>query len=130
MLALDSNVLIRYLVEDDPEQTRIAAEFVETRLSASDPGFVSLVVLCEVAWTLKSGYGFERAQIQDTLRRLSKARQLTFEHGEIVDRALSNGNQDLADVIVHLLGQHHGCLETVTFDRRVARLEGVRLLKS
>ena len=130
MLALDSNILIRYLVEDDPEQTRVAAEFIETQLSASDPGFVSLVVLCEVAWTLRSGYGFERTQVQDTLSRLSKARQLSFEHAEIVDRALSGGGQDAADVIVHALGQLHGCSATVTFDRRFARLEGVHLLKS
>ena len=130
MLALDSNVLIRYLVEDDPEQTRIAAEFVESRLSASEPGFVSLVVLCEVVWTLRSGYGFTRGQMQDALSRLSKARQLTFEHAEIIDRAFSGGGQDPADVIVHAVGQHHGCTATVTFDRRFARLEGVQLLKA
>jgi predicted nucleic-acid-binding protein len=128
LLALDSNVLVRYLVEDDPVQTKIAAQLIETKLSASEPAFVSLVVVCEIAWVLKSGYGFKPAQVRETLMRLSNARQLSFENADIVDRALSEGRHDPADMIIHELGQAHGCSETVTFDRRFAKADGVRLL--
>ena len=128
MLALDSNVLVRYVVEDDPGETKVAAELIESVLSASEPAFVSLVVVCEVAWVLRSGYGFKPAQVRETLSRLSNACQLTFENAEIVDRALSEGRHDPADMIIHELGRAAGCSETVTFDRRFARAEGVRLL--
>ena len=128
MLALDSNVLIRYLVEDDLEQTRIAADFVESRLSPSEPGFVSLIVLCEIAWTLRSGYGFSPVDVRKTLSCLTEAGQLTFEREEIVEAALSQSRFDPADAIIHELGRAAGCSETVTFDRRFARMEGVRVL--
>lgn len=128
MLALDSNVLVRYLVQDDREQTRIAAEFIESRLSSAAPGFVSLIVLCEIAWTLRAGYGFAAAEVRETLVRLSGAGQLAFERQEVVERALSQSQYDVADVIIHELGRAAGCVETVTFDRRFARMDGVRLL--
>jgi predicted nucleic-acid-binding protein len=128
LLALDSNVLVRYLVQDDREQTRIAADFIESRLSSAEPGFVSLIVLCEIAWTLRAGYGFSPAEVRDTLIGLSAAGQLTFEREEIVERALSQSRYDPADVIIHELGRAAGCAATVTFDRRFARMDGVRLL--
>jgi predicted nucleic-acid-binding protein len=128
LLAVDSNVLVRYLVQDDREQTRVAAAFIESRLSSAEPGFVSLIVLCEIAWTLRAGYGFSAADVRGTLIRLSTVGQLAFEREEIVERALSQARFDVADVIIHELGRAAGCAETVTFDRRFAQMDGVRML--
>lgn len=54
MIALDTNVLVRYLAQDDREQARVATRFIEEHLTADDPGFVSTIVLCEIIWVLES----------------------------------------------------------------------------
>ena len=128
MIALDSSVLVRYLTQDDPSQGASAARFLEEELTADRPGFVSVIVLCEVSWVLRRGYRFSRSQVQTALRALLGIRQLTFGDLAFVERAVSSNDQDIADFLIHELGRAAGCAETVTFDRRFARVQGVRLL--
>ena len=127
MLALDSNVLIRYLTADDPAQFELAADLLEKRVSVDEPAFVSVVVLCETAWTLERFYGFGRNRIKDTVRRLLATPQVVFGDEAAVSAALE-AQGDLVDALIHELGRAAGCSETVTFDRRFAQMDGVRLL--
>ncbi len=129
MIAVDSSVLVRYLVQDDPEQARLATNFFEGRLSNERPGFVSAIVLVEMIWVLRRGYRRSAADVSSAIAGLLQARQVHVEHRDAVETALSGGGSDLADRIIHELGRKAGCSETVTFDRRFARLEGVRLLQ-
>lgn len=129
MRALDTNVLLRHLLQDDPVQSPVATRFLSDELSEQEPGFVSIAVLCELIWTLRSAHGADAARIADVVERLLEAKQIVVAGEEVVFAALAL-RHDLADALVHELGRAAGCSETVTFDRRFARLEGVRLLSA
>jgi predicted nucleic-acid-binding protein len=77
---LDTNVLVRYLVEDDGEQGARAAAFIEGVAARDERLFVSDVVVCELVWVLESAYGFGRRSIGQTLHDLVRARQLKLLH--------------------------------------------------
>lgn len=128
MLALDTNVLLRYLTQDDPSQSAVATEFLENRLSARNPGFVSLVVLCEMAWTLRRTYKLSPFQISDIVGRLLAYGQLVIDQRDVVVAALDEKDSDLPDAIIHHLGLQRGCSETVTFDARFAMADRVQRL--
>lgn len=70
MIGLDTNVLVRYIVQDEPAQARSATQLIERVLTPEHPGFVNYVVICELVWVLESAYGFARAQIIPVLRQL------------------------------------------------------------
>ena len=128
MIALDSNVLLRYLTEDDPAQTRQAVTLIEEQLTAEQPGYVSIVVLLETIWVLGSGYRYPAELIERVVSGLLDAAQLHFGERHAIETALAQTGPGLVDRIIHELGRQAGCRETVTFDRRFARLPGVRLL--
>ncbi len=129
MIGLDSNVLLRFVVGDDPEQARAARE-VMAGLTTKEPGFISLVTLVEFAGVLARGYRRSPEQVLDHVEDLLASAELEFEDGETVWRALAQARAgaDLADAIVADTAETFGCTETVTFDRRAARLLGMRLL--
>lgn len=128
MIAVDSSVLVRYLAQDDPDQGRIAARFMEELLSADEPGYVSIGVLIETIWVLRRAYRLEDVHIAAAIQNLLSVTQLRVERRGVVEQVLRSGFRDLADRIIHEPGRRAGCNETVTFDRRYARIEGVRLL--
>lgn len=128
MIALDTNVLVRYLVGDDPIQSSAAATFIESELSDENPGFVSLLVLAELSWVLHRSYGVGTERVAAIIRQLLEVRQITIEKADTVARALDLGLAELADALIHEVGRSAGCSRTVTFDQRFARLEGVERL--
>jgi predicted nucleic-acid-binding protein len=126
MKGLDTNVLVRLLVADDPDQAERAAAHIATHCSTDDPGWINRVVLCELVWVLDRGYGYERDEIADALEKLVAANQIRVEDPSAVWaglRALRAGD-DFADVVIGQTNRAAGCEATVTFDRRAARLEG------
>jgi predicted nucleic-acid-binding protein len=128
MIALDANLLVRYFTGDDSSQAEKAAWLIETDLTPEEPGFISLVTLCEAIWVLEDVYHFDRANVELAITALLDASQIEVEQNELVETALNSVHRDIADVIVHLVGQAHGCSHTLTFDRKFARIEGVELL--
>jgi predicted nucleic-acid-binding protein len=130
MIAIDTNVLVRYLVADDAAQAASARELIEEGLSDEAPGFISLAVLCELAWALGYTYKQSRADIARTIGAFAEVGQLQLEEPEIVRRALAAGNADIADALIHEVGKANGCAKTVTFDKRFAQMSGVELLAS
>ena len=128
MIALDTNVVLRYLVGDDAVQADLAATFLETQLSEGNPGFISLVVVCELVWALTRAYDQPRATVAAALTQLVNTPQLVVESAEVVEAAIGHENADIADAIIHQIGQAAGCAGTVTFDRKFARVKGVVLL--
>ncbi len=126
MVALDTNVVVRILVGDDPVQTKKAERaFVEH--AAGDGIFISLVVLAEVAWVLRAAYEWERPIIHGRLDRFVRTRGVSFEDLELVQAALeeyASGKAELADCLI--VGKARSAGATLlTFDRRLARLPGV-----
>jgi predicted nucleic-acid-binding protein len=123
VIGLDTNVLVRFLVQDDPDQARAAGVLI-AGLTEADPGFVCREVLLELVWVLERAYGLAR-------QGLLEARELVVEGGDRVAVAADRyrkGGAGFADQMVALAGQGAGCRETVTFDRKAAGLPGMRLV--
>ena len=128
MIALDTNVLARYLTDDDDLQSAIARRFIEETLTPARPGFVGLIVLVELAWVLRSSYGASRARVAEVVLGLLGSAQLVVEQAQIVERAAKMPNADLADSLLLEVGRANGCSRTVTFDRAFSTFENVGLL--
>jgi predicted nucleic-acid-binding protein len=128
--AFDTNVIVRVLVGDDPVQTK-KAERAFVAHAAADGVFVSLVVLAEVSCVLAAAYAWNRVMIHERLSRLLRTRGVFVEELELVQQALDEylaGKAGLADYLI--LGKARGVAggELLTFDRKLAREDGVRLL--
>ena len=128
MIGLDTNVLVRYLTQDDPAQAARATHLIENELSERQPGYISLVVLVETCWVLKRLYGATPVELGTTVRDLLDTRQLAVENRVAVARALASfGAGDLADGLIVEVAREVGCLRVVTFDRKAAKV-GMELL--
>jgi predicted nucleic-acid-binding protein len=128
VIAIDTNILVRYLVQDDTAQGAIATNLLENELTPDQPGFISLVTVLELDWVLRTQYGFSPRIVSDTIRVLMSSPQLAFESRGAVETALLFQHGDFADNILHEIGRANGCTKTVTFDKKFARLQGVELL--
>ena len=128
MIAVDTNVLLRYIVQDDPAQFALAERFLERDLSSQEPGFISLVAVCEIAWALERTYDLPRDVVANAIMSLTRTPQLEIESEDLVRAAAAQTRFTIADTIIHLVGQARNCTRTVTFDRKFARMEGVELL--
>jgi predicted nucleic-acid-binding protein len=128
---LDTNVLIRYLVQDDPRQATQASKFVEANCTDETPCFVGHIVLCELAWVLDSNYKQSRQQIGSIIEQLLLVGQLEVMDPEVVWRALNDFKHSTADFPDHLLAkanESRGCNLTVTFDKRAAKQPSFEIL--
>lgn len=131
MIGLDTNVLARYIAEDDAAQSAAAARVLES-LSAESPGFVPLVVIAELVWVLQFSYRFNKREVADVVEKLLRSAELMLENAEIVARALREfrrSRADFADCLIERCAHAAGCQHTVTFDRRAASLGGERLIQ-
>lgn len=128
MIALDTSVIVRYLVEDDPKQSAAAVRLIERELSADEPGFLSTITLVELARVLESTYRRSAPEIRLAFTKLLNATALLVEDPAVLQAALSHEKQDLSDALIHEVGKANGCTKTMTFDRKFARLGGVELL--
>jgi predicted nucleic-acid-binding protein len=127
LIGLDANVLVRYLTDDDPVQAPRARDLIERRLTADEPGFVSLVALAETVWVLRRAYRYPPSQLVDAIRRLLRIDSLVVDREREVFAAmtiLEDGLGDFADALIGELAVSAGCTHAVTFDRRAARLPG------
>jgi predicted nucleic-acid-binding protein len=132
MIGLDTNVLLRYLAQDDPKQSARATEIVEQRLTEQEPGFVSLVTILEVVWVLKSLFKRSRQDIANDIEMLLAADTLEVQNEQEVYLAvvaLRNGSGTFEDALIGALGVWRGCSATLTFDEGAAkRLHGFQLI--
>jgi predicted nucleic-acid-binding protein len=131
MIGLDTNVVVRYIVQDDPRQSAAAARLIEGGLTPREPGFVPLVVLCELVWVLESCYDATRAEVAQAIRVLLTAKQILVEQPAVAWKALrayEAGGADLADGVILETSRAAGCEKLLTFDRRAAKLPGAELL--
>ena len=127
MIGLDTNLLVRHLVGDDAKQAALASRFLESRCSPTEPGYVNLVVLCELAWTLDRTYGYARSDIARVIDNLLMARELSVERPDVVATALHryrHGKIGFSDALICVLNQTAGCSATATFDGKAARIDG------
>jgi predicted nucleic-acid-binding protein len=124
---LDTSVLVRYLLRDEPAQAARAAR----ELERDERFLIGSIVLCELVWVLETGYGFRRGEIQEALEKILATAQFEIEDKDLARAALDDygrSSADLADCLVGRRNRAAGAVETVTFDRGCRGLEGFRLL--
>jgi predicted nucleic-acid-binding protein len=127
MIGLDTNILVRYVVQDDPVQSAVAAELIESMLDTEEPGFVSVVVLAEFAWVLERTYGFSGSDIAAAIERVLQTDALVVQSEQAAFTAMTAAKRrhgSFADALIGALAAEAGCERTFTFDRRALRLPG------
>lgn len=131
MIGLDTNVVVRYLVQDDAEQSSAASALID-ELTETNPGYLSLVTIIEIYWVLRRAYRVDPDRCADLLEGLLDAREMRVDHDAILRDALTANRDglDFADATIAELGRAAGCAYTVTFDRRAATGGAMQLLGS
>jgi len=132
VIGLDTNIIIRYLAQDDARQSAAATRFIERALSPENPGFITGITLCEVVWVLAECYGADRARIRSVVEGLLTSKQLAVDEADLVWNALRAWDASSADFSDALIGQivaARGGEKTLTFDRAAAKLPGFELLQ-
>jgi predicted nucleic-acid-binding protein len=130
VIGIDTNVLVRFVVKDDPTQAPAAVRMIQG-LSPEEPGWISILVLTELVWTLRRVYKLDRTSIAGVLERLLSSNDTVLEQRDVVRRALlayQSSKADFADCVIAVTANLAGCSRMVTFDEIAARDLGMELL--
>ncbi len=130
MIGLDTNVLVRYIMQDDAAQSAKASALLDA-LTVDAPGWISLVSMVELVWVLNASYGLDRTQIINALEAMLRSKELQIERAEIVWKAVRVYRQskaDFADSLIACSAEAAGCTHTMTFDRVAAKSAGMSLI--
>lgn len=131
MIGLDTNVLVRYLTQDDPKQAALATQLIERSLSVSKPGFVSLVVLTELYWVLTSSYRVTATEWLDTVADLLASQNMHIEQREVVQavgQLCRRSKAGFVDALISQTAKSAGCELTVSFDKTAVKFAGMQAL--
>jgi predicted nucleic-acid-binding protein len=131
MIGLDTNVLVRYIMQDDTKQSPKASKLIDA-LTVDDPGFVSIVSVVELVWVLSSAYGLMRDQIGQALEALLRTKELSIDRADQVLRALRvfrTTSADFADCLIERSASSAGCDRVMTFDVGAAKVAGMTLIQ-
>jgi len=130
MIGLETNILVRYLTQDDPVQSPKAREIIEQRLTEEKPGFISIVAIVETVWVLERAYKLTAHEIVGAVECVLQTDVLVVENEQEVFTAmiaLKEGQGSFADAMIAALGARMGCSCTLTFDRKALRVPGFEL---
>lgn len=120
MIGLDTNILVRYFVSDDPAQFRQAEEFITRSMNRGVRLHVDDAVLCELVWVLRSSYKLSRGIIVTIAEDILHNNQFEFDDIQLLGEALDDyiaGSADFADYVIGRRYERAGCEATATFDR-------------
>lgn len=130
MIGLDTDVLVRYIMQEDAAQAARAARVIEA-LTADEPAFVTLVSIVELVWVLDACYSLDRAQIVTALETVLRTKELLVERAEQIWQALRvfrDSQGDFADCLIERCAAAGGCERMLTFDRAAAKHAGMALV--
>ncbi|MHB1757784.1 MAG: PIN domain-containing protein [Leptospirillum sp.] len=131
MIGLDTNVLVRYIAQDDSKQSPKATRLIEA-LTADAPGYVSIVSVVELVWVLTGCYALTRSEICEVLETLLRTKEIIVANADTVWKAFrlfKEGKADLADCLIERSANEAGCNYTTTFDRDAAKHCGMQLIE-
>ncbi len=123
MIGLDTNVLIRYLAQDDPKQSPKATRLIES-LTTESPGYVGIVSVVELVWVMTGCYGLNKEEIREVIETLLRTKEITVAHADTAWKALrlfKEGKADFADCLIERFAAEAGCQHIATFDRAAAK---------
>ena len=130
MIGLDTNVLVRYIMQDDPKQSPKATALIES-LNFDNPGYITMVSVVELYWVLTSSYELQGQQFALALEAILRTKQLMVERADQVMRALrvfGDGKADFADCLIERSAAGAGCDKTMTFDVGASKHAGMALI--
>lgn len=130
MIGLDTNVLVRYVMQDDPVQTQKATDFIENNLSEEQLGYIPLIALAEFIWVLKRCYGLTKDNLVDAIEALLTTKQFLVERKGVAWKAMriyQQNSGDYSDTLIAVIAQNDGCADIVTFDKKAQSI-GMTLL--
>lgn len=133
MIGVDTNILVRYFTQDDPQQSQIVETLFDQYLNKSQSIFINNIVMCELIWVLDSGYKYSKSQITKTIMQILSTKEFAFEHHSLLWLALESyesSNVDFSDALIAQLNKSHKCSMTYTFDKQALKLEGFSDLHS
>jgi predicted nucleic-acid-binding protein len=131
MIGLDTNVLVRYIMQDDPKQSPKATRLIES-LDSESPGFITVVSVVELYWVLTSCYGLGGHDVKQAFEALLRVKQIVVDRADQVLRAMrvfDDGKADFADCLIERIASSAGCDETLTFDAVAAKYAGMSLVR-
>ena len=131
MIGLDTNVLVRYIAQDDSKQSPQATNLMES-LTADAPGYVSIVSVVELVWVLTGCYALTRSEVCEVLETLLRTKEIIVANADTVWKALrlfKEINADFADCLTDRSANEAGCNYTTTFDRDAAKHCGMQLIE-
>ena len=131
MTGLDTNVLVRYIMQDDEKQSAKATHLIES-LSPDTPGFVSVVSMVELGWVLSSSYELTREQVAQALDAILRTKEFVVDRADQVFKALrmfKASTADFADCLIERSAAAAGCDRTMTFDVKAAKVAGMTLIR-
>jgi len=131
MEGIDTNVLIRYLVMDEPKQAKLATKFIEKHCTEKNLGFINLTVLLELVWVFESFYKYSRDEIGMALEKIFRTKQFRIEQTRLAWQALEvyRKGLDFSDAVIGAINKENHCETTFTFDKKASKLEQFTLLK-
>lgn len=132
MIALDTNLLVRLLTNDDARQAAKVEAWLSDNATPRSPAYVDHVVLCELAWVLERSYGYGRAHVHQALSALLEHGQLKLESPGLVRQALllyADGPADFSDYLLAARTQAAGCSTVLTLDKNAAKSATHSLLR-
>ena len=127
MIGLDTNVLVRFLVRDDESQYERARRLIRREAQAGEPACISLIVLRETEWVLRSRYELSKVEILSAFSDLLSAADLSFEDEAAIEEALfvwQDSGAQFADCLIGARYRDLGCRATATFDQGALKLPG------
>lgn len=130
-VGLDTNILVRYLTQDDPNQAKKANKLMDNYINKKQSLFINNIVFCELIWVLERGYKYSRQQIAGCIKNLLCSQEFAFEHLDVLWISLQKydkENMDFADVLISELNATYGCIFTYSFDNKASRLPNFKLL--
>jgi len=130
MTGLDTNVLVRYIAQDDPKQSPQATRLIEA-LTTDAPGYVSVISVVELVWVLTGCYSSTKNEICEVLETLLRTKEIVVAHADTVWKALRvyrDGKTDFADCLIERSANEAGCSHTATFDRDAAKHCGMQMI--
>lgn len=131
MIGLDTNVLVRYITQDDEHQSLTVNAFFAQAVEDDETLFLDDIVLCELVWVLRAAYGYDRTTIAITLEKIFDTAIFAFRDLDLLRQGLADYRDrrgGFADYVIGLRNMASGCRHTLTFDRALKRADGFELL--
>ena len=122
MIGIDTNVLVRYLVQDDPEQSAQSTLLIEQECNLSSPGYLSNIVLCELVWVLTGAYKYDKNLVIEVMEQILVTAELLVENENVVRKAINDykiGSADFSDYLIVNNNQQSGCTKTYTLNKKL-----------